>query len=224
MTLARIPNDAAAGAEIDDTFSTGVSESEGGISGRVTKRNQRIRVFNLTILPDDVAEVLAIHDTHRARWPVAVRDWRRFTFEDEPITGGYDDGTYYYAPLQRKIMPSTGTRFHYQRILVPDEDDEDIVISVGGSPLSRSAWVFDPLQSGVAKIPIGMVATSPSAVAITATGSDLVPACFTGDSLTTTVHLAQTGQDPVLTIQECRLREILEDELTALLAQTDDSG
>lgn len=219
--IARIPNDAAAGAEIDDTFVTAVSESEGGIAGRVTKRSDLIRVFNLTVLPDDVDEVNAIYVTHRSRWPVYVRDWRKFEFEDQELTG-YDDGTYYYAELRRLIAPATGTRFRYKRVLGIDEDDEDAVVKVAGSPLLRSQWTLEDF--GIVKIPVGLVATSPASVEVTATFRELVPACFVGDVLSTTVHLAQTGQDPVQTIQECRLREILEDELNALMVQTDDSG
>ncbi len=222
VDIARIPNDAAAGAEIDDTFSTAVAESEGGISGRVSKRSQRIRVFNLTIGPDDAAEVRAIHDTHRRRWPVAVRDWSRFPCTDELQTYSVEGSTV-FGPLVRRITPETGTRFRTARILIPDEDETDIIISVEGTPLDRTDWVFGDLP-GVAEIPVEFVAASPSSLEITATGHELCAACFTDDTLTIKVHKAESAlEGPTLSIPECRLREILEDELLALLAQTDDS-
>src|SRR5262252_3434963 len=108
--FAMIPHGVAADAEVDDTFDTAVSESAGGISGRESIRRERIRQFHITVGPDDVDEMRAIHATHRRRWPCAIRDWASYIFTNQSCSVT-TDATYVYAKLQRRIAPSTGGRF-----------------------------------------------------------------------------------------------------------------
>src|SRR5258706_11387821 len=110
MTIARIPYEAAAGAEVDHTSATSVNEGAGGQSGRRSIRKQTIRQFHLTIMPEETDEVIDIFDTHRRRWPVSVRDWARYTITNE-ILAHTTDSLYAYAPIIRKIMPATGDRY-----------------------------------------------------------------------------------------------------------------
>ncbi len=212
MTIARIPYEAAAGAEVDHTSVTAVNEGAGGQSGRRRIRQQTIRQFHLTIMPEETPEVIAIFDTHARRWPVAVRDWAAYTLENEELDWT-TDSLYVYAPLQRKIMPATGDRFLHQRILVEDEGEIAMELSVNGTPLNRAYWGFDDF--GIAKIPMALV---PGDASITVTGNYMIAACFMDDSVTNKVHV-----DGLVSLPDVRLREILEDELIELMAQTDDS-
>ena len=215
--LARLPYDAACGAEIDDTTSDSVNESVGGISGRLSNRHATIREFHLTIGPDDSAEVRALYRTHRQRWPVAVRDWSNYIYTDEPQTW-IEDTSFANVELRRKIMPATGSRFLYERILVPDEAEVETVIKINGTPLLRSDWSFADvaLGPGVAQIPIMHVGTGAS---ITASGRYLVAAAFkVGGSLTSKVY-----RDGLVGIPTVLLREILETELVSMMNQADDS-
>ncbi len=212
MAIARIPYEAAAGAEIDHTSTTVVTESAGGQAGRRSLRQQTIRNFHLTIMPEETQEVIDIFDTHRRRWPVAIRDWSNYFLEDEILDGEAAASTMVVgAPLRRKIMPSTGDRYLHQRILVPDEAEIPFIIAVDGTPLTRGDWDFDDF--GNALIPTGMASGI-----ITATGNYMVAACFVDDSLTIKVHV-----DGLISLPDVRLREILEPEMIALMAQTDDS-
>lgn len=225
MAIARIPYDAAVGAEVDHTSNTAVNESAGGISGRNSIRQATIRQFHLTIGPDHADEVLAIFDTHRERWPVAVRDWGKYTYTDQLLTytvvGGFT-----YAPLWRKIQPATGSRFLHRRILVPDEAETDTVVSINAVALSRANWTFTDF--GIVKIANAFV---PGGALITASGRDLVPVCFMGNSLTEKIDMSATYESDgfterdsaLISLPDVQLREILETELVRLMAQTDDS-
>ncbi|MDB5612057.1 MAG: hypothetical protein JWP25_8957 [Bradyrhizobium sp.] len=205
--IARLPYAAAVGAEIDITSNTAVNESAGGFSGRLSIRQTPIRQFHLTIGPNEAAEVKAIHYTHRRRWPVAVRDWGDYTYTNEILAPGSGPNEF---PLRRKIMPVTGARFLYQRILIPDEAEVPTVVAVNGTPLIRTAWNF--VAAGIVYIP------GYSSGIVTATGRYLVAACFMQDILT-----AKVFNTSVINLPDVQLREILEPELLDLLSQADDS-
>lgn len=215
MTIAKIPYEVSVGAEVDYTSATSVNEGAGGQSGRRSIRQQTIRQFHLTVMPEESAEVLAINVTHRRRFPCAVRDWSAYTITNE-ILSHTTDSLYAYAPIRRKIMPATGDRYLHQRILVPDEVETVFQISVNGIALNRTYWEF--ADFGIARIPLGLVTFSPDDAIITATGRYMIAACFMDESLTVKVH-----RDGLISLPDVRLREILEDELIALMAQTDDS-
>lgn len=217
MTIAKIPYEAAAGAEVDHTSSTAVNEGAGGQSGRRSIRQQTIRQFHLTIMPEETEEVTAIYDTHRRRWPVAVRDWAAYTITQEVFALSTTDGSYAYFPVTRKIMPATGSRYLHQRILIPDEDETVFALYVDASPINRTYWAFDDF--GIAKVPLALLGGgSPDSHVVTGSGNYMIAACFMDDSLTQKVHV-----DGLVSLPDVRLREILEDEMIALMAQTDDS-
>jgi len=211
MAIARIPNSAAAGAEIEMTSATSVTEGIGGRSGRVTNRQIPIRNFHLTTGPETTQEVAALFYTHRRMWPVAVRDWSNYTFTDALLVPN-DDGDW---PLRFQYAPATGSRFLHQRVLVPDESEADVVISVDGSPISRGSWTL-------ADFGIAQISGAGSSSVVRATGHYLVPACFASDQLTMKVYTIGS-EGPILGINDLQLREILEDELIDLMARTDDS-
>jgi hypothetical protein len=204
---ARLPYAAASGAEIDITSNTSVNESAGGISGRLNVRQAPIRQFHLTIGPDEVSEVKALHYTHRRRWPVAVRDWGDYSYTDEILAPGLTSKQF---PLRRKIIPSTGARYFHQRILVPDVAEVPTVVSVAGTPLTGSDWFF--VGAGIVYIP-GYITGI-----VTASGRYLVAACFMQDVLT-----AKVLNTNVSNLPDVQLREILEPELIDLMNQADDS-
>ncbi len=212
--IARIPYSAAVGAEIDITSNTSVNESAGGISGRLNVRQSPIRQFHLTIGPDTSLEVRAIHETHRRRWPVAIRDWGRYTFTNEVLAVSLITTDFTFAPLRRKIMPATGTRYLHQRILVPDEVQQALTVYLDGNPLASGSW--DVIDFGIVRIPNSHFTSAGNV--ITASGQDLVPACFMQDTLTEKMQSASVPSLP-----DVQLREILEPELIDLMSQADDS-
>jgi hypothetical protein len=219
--IARIPYNAAIGATIDISSVTSVNESAGGISGRTTIRQAPIRQFHLTIGPYETYEVASIWITHRRMWPVGVRNWYDYEYTDQLQEFSSFDSNYVYFPLRRLIEPSTGTRFWHQRILIPDEEELPTTISVNGTPLLRSDWAFTDF--GIAAIPHMHV---PSGAVVTASGQELVAACFLQDMITVTVYAQNDDQgvpQPITGINDVQLREILEPELIALMAEPDDS-
>src|SRR4051794_6114874 len=129
-----IPYSVAAGAAVDVMAVTSVNPNVGGVSGRQAGRSPR-RQFTCTIGPDYTPAVRAIHYTHRRRWPVAIRDWGDYFFEDEELVYTVGDSSNVLAPLRRLIQSAPGTRYLHQRVLIPDENEVDVVLKVDGTPV-----------------------------------------------------------------------------------------
>jgi hypothetical protein len=218
VSIPVIPNSVAVGAEVDIISVTAVNPNVGGISGRLAVRVPK-RQFNCTVGPNDTPSVRAIHYTHRRRWPVAIRDWGDFVFEDEDLVYSAG-GSGFLAPLRRLIQPGVGTRYLHQRVLLPDEEDVPVVIKVNGTPLLRSDWTFD--NFGIADIPSAHLSSGST---VTWSGRAFVPVCFMDDTLSVTINVQQqdTTNYGVQSIQQVRFEEIFEEELNALMAETDDS-
>jgi hypothetical protein len=114
------------------------------------------------------------------------------------------------------IQPAPGTRYLHQRVLLPDEQDVDVVIKVNGTPISRGSWTFDDF---------GIVNMPSTSGTVTWSGRAFVPVCFLDDTLSVTINVQQqdTSNYGVQSIQQVRFEEIFEEELNALMAETDDS-
>ncbi len=214
-----IPHTVAAGAEVDIVTITAVNESVGGIAGRLAVRPPK-REFTCTVGPNDTPAVRSIHYTHRARWPVAIRDWGDYVFADEDVTYSLGFSSNVLAPLRRLIQSAPGTRYFHQRVLLPDEEEVPVVIKVDNVPLPRSAWVFD--NFGIANIPQADV---PSGSIITWSGRALVPVTFLDGTLAVQVQVKQnsTMNYGIQSIPQVRFRELLEEELINLMTEPDDS-
>jgi hypothetical protein len=206
MNIAILPYDIQTEGVVEIPFATAVNESESGISGRKSTRNVPLRTYTVTINPDNAEEVQAILLANRgARWPMAMRDWAgNYKLTAEPQTYILETDTT-VADLYRTYTPSTGSRTYSQRILILDPG-VTLQIFVNGSPLTSGVtWsIQDP---GV--LVIDELLTSGDV--LTVTGKYLVPVVFADDAISMTVHV-----DNMFSIQNLRLREILEDELTAL--------
>ena len=224
MAIQRLPYDAAVGAEVDDGTLDAHNESASGVASPLSIRADRKRTFHLTIGPNQIAAIVAAHDTHRARWPIAVRDWGEYTYKDEVLAYTQDTSTT-FAPLG--MTKTFGDRFRFQRILVPDEDEVPTVVKVDGVALDREDWDF--ADFGIVAIPNELVGT---AAVITASGRMLVAVRFVEDNLTRKVQRRPTYEADgftvrspgIISLPEVTLREIFEPELIALMAQPDDSA
>jgi len=220
VSIPVIPFGVAVGASIDIVTVTAVNPGVGGVSGRLAVR-QPLREFTCTVGPDDTPAVRAIHYTHRQRWPVALRDWGDFIFEDEALVQAVS-GSDYLAPLRRLVQPAPGTRFFHQRVLLADETDSDfpVVLKVNGVALSRSDWTFD--NYGIARIPNTHISGSDT---LTWSGRALVPVMFVDGTLSVQVNVQQESATlyGVQSIPQVRFQEILEEELIAAMTDTDDS-
>ncbi len=76
ISIPIIPRDYSTELTVDMAFNTSVSESESGFSGRKSLRDIALRRYNLTVNPDNAAEVQRIILACRgARWPAAIRDF-----------------------------------------------------------------------------------------------------------------------------------------------------
>lgn len=220
VSIPVIPFGVAVGASVDVIAITAVNPSVGGPGGRLSVRTPR-RQFTCTVGPDDTPAVRAIFYTHRQRWPVAIRDWGDYIFEDEELVysvGG--DG--FLAPLRRLVQPAPDTRFFHQRVLIPDETDPDfpIVLKVNGVALSRDDWTFD--NYGIANIPSAHLASGDT---LTWSGRALVPVVFTDQNLSVQINVQQedSTQFGVQSIPQVRFDEVIEAELIQMMSTTDDS-
>jgi len=216
-----IPNSVAANSEVDIVTVTAVNTGVGGIAGRLAVTKPK-RKFTCTVGPADAPAVRMIYYTHRSRWPVAIRDWGEYIFEDEELTYSAGDSSNYLAPLRRLIQAAPGARYWHQRVLLPDESDPDFpaVIKVDGVALPRDVWVFDDF--GIANIPQVHV---PSGSVITWSGRAFVPVVFQDGSLAIQISVKQQNITDygVQSIQTVTLNEIFEEELINLMTETDDS-
>src|ERR1035437_5007096 len=172
-SIATMPYDMAAGAEIDITWSTVQAQSEGGITSPRSQRMMPIRQFHLSVSPSDVAELrklyLALLGPH---WPIGVRDYSDYEFTDEELAFEQDTSST-YARLRKLYLPATGDRGFYQRILLPDQYEIPLTIKVDGSPLGSGSWHLDDF--GIVVIPDTTLETGST---ITASGQFLIPARF----------------------------------------------
>ena len=218
VSIPVIPYGVSTGAEVDIVSVTAINPGVGGISGRLAVR-QPMRQFTCNVGPNDTPAVRAIHYTHRRRWPVALRDWGDFIFDDEDLVYSAD-GSDFLAPLRRLIQPAPGTRYFHQRVLLPDEIEVPVVLKVDGIALDRSMWTFD--NYGIARIPNTHIA---SGATLTWSGRALVPVCFLDDTLSIQINVQQTSSTEygVQSIPQIRFAEILEEELIQLMAEMDDS-
>src|SRR4051812_4863543 len=114
VSIPVVPYGVAIGAEVDIVSVTSINPSVGGFSGRQAVRAP-LRQFICTVGPDDAPAVRSMHYTHRQRWPVAIRDWGDYLFEDEDLVYAAD-GSDFLAPLRRLIQPAPGTRYLHQRV------------------------------------------------------------------------------------------------------------
>lgn len=210
VDIAFLPHDVAAGAEIDITWSTAKATSEGGITGRKTRRDDPIRIFHIDIGPEEVAELRKIYLSGAGpRWPVGIRDWSDYEFTDE-VLEYTQDTSFTYAPLRKLYQPATGSRSFHQRILLPDQTEIPLTIKVDGTPLDVSDWTLTDF--GIVTIDNSLLPTSAE---ITASGRFVYPACFAEDMMTLIVHEQKAK---TFGINGLQLEEILEAELTALTA------
>jgi hypothetical protein len=213
MSIPIVPNTIAGGAEVDLTWATSVSTSEGGVAGRKSLRKTPQRQFHLTIGPDQAQEIAAIYRASNGpRYPVAIRDWSDYQFTNQELVWLVAGGnTYaqlsitYQAPFTYAFQTFSGEESLSYPILLPDESETPITILVNNSPLE--SWVLQDF--GVVQI-AGVLS---SGDVVTASGEYLVPCCFLADELT----IKQiTGF--VASIDTVDLREILLPELQQLLA------
>lgn len=218
IELARLPYDAAMGAEIVQIGSTSCNEGAGGITGRTSHRSQTLREFHFTVGPDYAVEVLAIHDTHTSMYPFGIRDWRpgRYTITDEEQTDvdiGDDVTT---VSLSRLIRPANGLLTRTERILIPDEEEVEAIIKINDVALEREDWDFsdDDLIFGKAEIPNELY---PSGATCKASLNFLVAGCFVNDEQSTTVLAPNVASLPDVVVREIFEEELIE-LVTSLLA------
>lgn len=218
VSIPIIPYGVAVGAEVDIVSVTAVNPGVGGVSGRYSVRAP-LRQFTCTVGPADTPAVRAIHYTHRQMWPVAIRDWGDYIFENEVLVYAAS-GSYYLAPLRRLIQPAAGTRYFHQRVLLPDEIQTPVVLKVDGVPLLRTDWTFD--NYGIARIPNTHLSLG---AVLTWSGKALVPVVFLDGTLAVQIHVQQetAAEYGVQSIQQVRFGEILEEELIERMITTDDS-
>jgi Conserved hypothetical protein 2217 (DUF2460) len=213
MSIPIIPKSVAGNAEIDITWATAVSTSEGGIAGRKALRMIPQRQFHLTIGPDDVQTMINIYmAANGPRFPVAVRDWSNYQFQNEELVY-LSSGGFIYAQLSQTFTPtstysfngfSTSESFTYP-ILLPDQSEVPLSIYLNG--VLTAAWTLEDF--GVVRL----AASLASGDTITASGEYLIPACFLQDDLTIKQITGYTSA-----IDSFDLREILLPELQTLLA------
>jgi len=213
VELAIIPDTIGAEAEVDITFATAQTPSEGGVTQPKAQRIVPIRRYTCEIGPEDVAEVRAIYISHFGpRYPFALKDWDdNYSATNEILDYIEETGPITIAPLRRLIQPSTGTRSFYQRVLVPDQRVTPLEVFLNGIPIDAITGLTWQINfPGIIEIDgdIGTGAT------ITWSGRYLVPVRFADDQLPIKLHTndASTGRG----IQEARFQEILEAELIAL--------
>jgi hypothetical protein len=215
MSIPIIPNGVAGNAEIDTTWATSVSTSEGGVAHPKALRQIPQRQFHLTIGPEDVSTMQSIYlAANGPRFPVALRDWSNYQFTNEDLVWLLSSGNT-YAQLSQTWQPtntysfaatSNFESFTYP-ILLPDQSDVPLVISVNGTPLSGGAWALH--DYGVVEI----FGTLSSSDLVTASGEYLIPARFMQDTMTVKQITGYTSA-----IDSFDLREILLTELQTLLA------
>jgi hypothetical protein len=218
VSIPVIPYSVAIGAEVDVVSVSSINPSIGGFSGRQKVRDP-LRQFVCTVGPADTPAVRAIHYTHRQKWPVAIRDWGDYIFEDEELVYSAD-GSDFLAPLRRLIQPAPSTRYFHQRVLLPDELDTPVVLKIDGSPISRGSWTFD--NYGIARVPSGLLSSGGT---LTWSGKCLVPVMFMDGTLSVQINVQQetATEYGVQSIQQVRFMEIIEEELIASMLETDDS-
>lgn len=216
--IAVIPRSSfAAGTEVTDTSNTAVLERADGYAVRETIRQIPLREFHLTVGPNDTAEVRAIFQSHRRRWPVYIRDMAGYTFTDQVQTLFTTVGSFSYYKVTVLDQPTTGSRFLNRRVLGIDESEETAILKINGVATSRGNWTID--DHAKIKIATSIVGGGE----VTLSFMELCAACFTTDELAYKVFAK--GQDgAIMGIRDCSLREIPEQELIDLMLQTDDSA
>ncbi len=216
-----IPNSVAAGAEVDIFSATAINRGPGGNSGRLSVTPPKRR-FICTVGPNDVPAVRSIYYTHKNRWPCGIRDWGDFIFEDEELVYAAGDDSNWLAPLRRLIRPAPGSRYYHQRVLLPDESDDDfpVVIKVDGTPLDREVWEFN--NFGIASVPTAYI---PSGGVLTWSGRAFVPVVFSDQTLSIQINVKQqTAIDfGIQSIPSVTFEELFETELIELMLETDES-
>jgi hypothetical protein len=205
MAIPIIPNTIAGNAEIDITWASSITTSEGGVTGRRALRKQPLRQFTITIGPDDVLTMIGIYNaSYGPRYPVALRDWSNYQFANQVLSpavgGGYQlSQTWTPSSVYSFSSFSNSESFTYP-VLLPDQSEVPLQIFVNGTP------------TGFTLNDYGIV-TGVGGGTITATGEYLVPCCFLQDSLT----IKQiTGS--IASMEDIQLREILLTDLQTLLA------
>jgi hypothetical protein len=215
MSIPIIPNGVAGNAEVDITWATSVPTSEGGIASPKGLRKIPQRQFHLTIGPEDVLTMRSIYlAANGPRFPVALRDWSNYQFSNEILVWLLQSGNT-YAQLSQTWQPTSTYSFAATSrfesftypILLPDQSDVPLVVSVNGTPLAGGAWTLK--DYGVVEIS-GTLSSSDS---VTASGEYLVPARFMSDTMTIKQITGNTAA-----IDSFELREILLSELQTSLA------
>jgi len=204
INLPILPYDAAGGAEVEVTWSTAVATSEGEISWTSRRRPLAIRVFHLTIGPDQAAEVDAIYlAVSGPTFPVGVRSWKDYIAADEVLTWYLQSGNT-LAQLSKTERPATGSRVYVQPILCPDQAEVPLVVKVDGFEVDYT--LIDPGIVMVAgELTTGQV--------MTWSGRYVYPCRFVEDTQTTKIITRS-----VLSVPDVQLREIQAAELMRLAA------
>jgi hypothetical protein len=213
VNIAILPRDVSTNMTVEIPFATAVAESESGFSGRKSTRDIPLRLYTMTINPDNSFEAMKICLAMRgARWPLAIRDWaNNYVLTDEAQTldntSGYYGGGQTAYNLHRKFTPATGTRTYTQRILMIDQTEVAFTVKVNGTPLTGSPSLWHINDPGILVIDESLSGSD----TVTVSGQYLVPVVFSDDSLVINVRTKD-----LLSIDAVRLREIGEQELIAL--------